>query len=381
MRKGITNFEPNRLSQARESRGLTQVALGEIINRTTASISRWESGKQLPEIDALEDLSKAFNLPVSFFLRSIPDHGDSPMFFRSMAAMTRTVRERTKARLRWGQDISLKLQEDIDLPEVNLLSPDLGDYKEITNSQIEKIASECRKMWGLGIAPISDMLLVLENAGIVVIKEEVGVASMDGLSNWSSADNRPYIFIAKDKDSCVRSRIDAAHELGHLILHRNVDEKYLNAKQDFTEIERQAFYFAGAFLMPDESFSAEIRTPSINNLLALKERWKVSIGAMIMRCVSLKIIDEDYKEQMFKYCSSRGWRKNEPLDDVLLVENPRLLSRSIRLLVENGIKSRKQLLNDFRLNSVDIESLAGLPRGYMNDTQAEIFNFPKLKDI
>lgn len=379
MRVGTPGFQAERLTQARDARGLTQTALAEIINRPSSSISRWENGGQLPEIEALDGLSRALNVPIAFFMKPIPDHGTAPFFFRSMAVTTQSLRKRTQSRLRWAQDISVVLQEWLELPQINVPRLEASDYREIKDDDIERIASECRTSWELGMGPIMDVLLILENAGIIVVKEEVGAAAMDGLSNWSIADNRAYMLIAKDKDTCVRSRMDSAHELGHLVLHHSIKPETLKSAADFKEIERQAFYFAGAFLMPAESFGSEIWSPSLNTLLALKERWKTSLAAMIMRCTSLGIISEDYQRQMWKYYSSRGWRKNEPLDDTLVPENPRLLARSIKLLVEEKVCSREQLLNDFRLSSSDVESLAGLPRGYMSDQNADVIAFPKLK--
>ncbi|MCB2100784.1 MAG: ImmA/IrrE family metallo-endopeptidase [Rhodobacterales bacterium] len=379
MRSGIPGFRAERLVEARDSRGLTQVALAELINRTSSSISRWEGGGQLPEPEAMEALARALNVPIAFFLRPLPDHGPAPMFFRSMASTTQSVRKRTQARMRWAQDIALSLQELVDLPEVNVPRLDVTDHREIRDEDVERMANECRAAWELGAGPIADVLLVLENAGIVVVKEEVGTVTMDGLSNWSAADNRPYVLIARDKDTCVRSRMDAAHELGHLVLHHSLKPKTLNNSADFKEIERQAFDFAGAFLMPAESFSAEIWSPSLNAFVALKERWRASVGAMIMRCAKLYMLSEEHQRRLWKYYSSRGWRKSEPLDDEFVPEHPRLLSRSVRLLIEEKVRIREELLSDFRLHGPDVEALCGLPRGYMTTEAAEVVELPKLK--
>jgi len=379
MRNGTPGFRAERLVEARDSRSLTQVALAELINRTSSSISRWEGGGQSPEPEALEALARALNVPVAFFLRPLPDHGPAPMFFRSMASTTQSVRKRTQARLRWAQDIALSLQEWVDLPEVNVPRLDVTDHREIRDEDIEHIANECRAAWELGAGPIADVLLVLENAGIVVVKEEVGTVKMDGLSNWSAADDRPYVLIARDKDTCVRSRMDAAHELGHSVLHHSLKPKPLNNSADFKEIERQAFDFAGAFLMPAESFSSEIWSPSLNAFVALKERWKASVGAMIMRCAKLSMLSEEYQRRLWKYYSARGWRKSEPLDNDLVPERPRVLSRSVRLLVEENVRGREALLSDFRLHGPDVEALCGLPRGYMTTESADVVTLPKLK--
>ncbi len=366
MRSGTPGFQAERLVEARDSRGLTQVALAELINRTSSSISRWEGGGQSPEPEALDALAGALNLPTAFFMRPLPAHGSAPMFFRSMASTAQSIRKRMRSRLRWAQDIALCLQDWVDLPEVDVPCLDVADHREIRDEDVERMATECRDRWNLGIGPISDVLLVLENAGIVVFKEETGTVKMDGLSNWSAMDGRPYVLIARDKDSCVRSRMDAAHELGHLVLHRHLGSRALNNAAHFKEIERQAFDFGGAFLMPAESFAAEIWSPSLNEFVALKERWKVSIGAMIMRCAKLNMLSEEHQRRLWKSFSARGWRKSEPHDEALAPEQPRLLSRSVRLLIDEKVRNRENLICEFRLHGPDIESLCGLPRGYTN---------------
>lgn len=379
MRNGTPGFQAARLVEARDARGLSQVGLAELIGRTSSSISRWESGAQLPEPEPLAALARALNLPVSFFLRPQPDHGPAPMFFRSMASTAQALRRRARSRLRWAQDIALDLQEWLDLPDVDVPHLEVEDYRDIREQDIERMAVECRRRWNLGLGPISDVLLVLENAGICVVKEEMGSVTMDGLSNWSDADHRPYILIASDKDTCVRSRLDAAHELGHLVLHRRLRDRTLGDAPSFKEIERQAFLFAGAFLLPAESFGSEVWSPSLNTYLALKERWKISAGAMIKRCATLGMVTEEYEQRLWKHYGARGWRKSEPLDDKLPVERPRLFARSVRLLVDEAVRTKQEIVESCRLPASDIESICGLPHGFMADNEAEVVVLPKIR--
>lgn len=380
MRAGVPGFQPERLVEARDSRGLSQVALGDLIGRDGSTVSRWERAGQLPEPEALQALSAALRLPVPYFLKPLTDHGARPMFFRALlSTTTQADRKRAKVRLRWAQDIAVAIQEWLELPAVDIPEFEIFDHRQIRDEDIEAIAAECRRRWNLGVGPISDMMLAIENAGVIVVREEVGTASMDGVSNWSDLDNRPGILIASDKATAVRSRMDLAHELGHLVLHRHISTRTLHSSADFKEIERQAFHFAGALLLPADSFSAEVYSPSLNTFLVLKERWKVSIGAMVMRSAQLGIVSDDYATRLWRHYSARGWRKSEPLDDVLKAEFPRLLARSIRLLVDEGVQSREDLLAEFRLSSTDIEALCALPRGYMNLTSAEVVAFPSLK--
>lgn len=380
MRSGTPGFQPERLTEVREARSLTQTMLSLIVDRSKSTVSKWENGDQTPDPEALEKLANGVNVRSSYFLLPVRSHGDRPQFFRSMASTAQSARKRAIARLRWVQDISLELQNFVELPAVDIPTCDKEDYRAISDSEIEILADKCRRHWRMGNGPISDVLLVLENAGAVVAFDELSSATMDGLSNWSEIDGRPYVLLASDKSTCVRSRMDAAHELGHLVLHRYVDTTTLNKPADFKEIERQAFLFASAFLLPAETFASEVTYPSLDGLLALKERWKVSVAAMVMRCFSLGIIDEFYKTRLFKNQSQRGWRKHEPLDDSLPVEKPRILARSIKLLIEENVLNKGALLEELRLSPWDIEELTGLPEGFLSAKSAEIAVLPKIKN-
>jgi len=54
--------------------------------------------------------------------------------------------------------------------------------------------------------------------------------------------------LASDKGDAAVSRFDAAHELGHLIMHHDAEPGDLY-------MERQADAFAAAFLMPAETIA------------------------------------------------------------------------------------------------------------------------------
>ena len=382
MKIGVTNFLPERLTQARDARHLSQVALSQLLGKTSStSVSRWEKGTQFPEQDALLHLAKAMNLPVSFFVKPLLAAGNSPQFFRSMAAITKGARGKGSARLRWGQEISLLLQEVVDFPASNVLDYGLNhDFKSFEDSEIENVAARCRAQWNLGNGPISDVHLLLENNGIVVIHDEIEVATMDGLSEWCNQDDRGYIYIAIDKPSAVRCRFSAAHELAHLVLHRHIDKTALSKTEEFSLIESQANRFAAAFLLPSDTFSSELKSPSLSSMLSLKERWKVSIAAMIVRCKQLHIIDEAYANQLWKHYSSRGWRKAEPLDEDIVFEYPRLLQRSITLLAEQGGWTLHDILQNLPFAASDIERLSNLPDGYLTESALPKREAPVLKN-
>jgi len=369
MRTGVNGFQPARLIQVRESLGITRVSLATLVGVSPATISNWEKGSQAPEEDKLRALGEAVKFPKNWFLQQPRDHGSKPYFFRSLASSTKTAREMAKVRVNWVAEMANILGQWVNWPEVNVPSLPEKVFLTITDGEIETLATECRKTWKLGMGPISDVVLTLENAGIIFARDEIGYLKMDGVSHWSQLDGRPYVFVAADKANGIRNRFDAAHELGHLVLHRDVDE--LTFKQHHKEIERQADLFAGCFLLPAESFSTEVSWPTLEALLSLKPRWKTSVAAMIMRCHQLDIIDDDQKLRLFKGRSARGWTKGEPYDDQFPFEEPRLLNRAVRMLVDQNILNRTELSHKLGLSEYLVESLCGLPNGFFSPQSAE----------
>jgi Zn-dependent peptidase ImmA (M78 family)/DNA-binding XRE family transcriptional regulator len=366
MRLGTAGFCAARLVQARAARGVSQTALAQIIGRAPATVYKWESGDHFPELESLERISQVLGMPTAWFLKPLPKV-DSVCFFRSRASATKRAREVVDIRLKWLNEIAGALEEWVELPPVNIPFDSAGDGRTLIDEEIEALALRCRQHWRLGLGPISDMLLVLENAGAICVREEVGYASMDGASRWSPLDDRPYVFLTADKANACRSRLDAAHELGHLVLHRAVSRTEFSGER-YEELERQAFAFGGAFLMPADSFAAEVSRPSLDTFAALKRRWKVSIGAMIKRCASLGIVDKDYETRLWKNYSARGWRRGEPFDNEIAIEHVRLLPRAVNLLLSEGGLDRDGLVRLLCLAPGDCESLCGLPLGFLTQT-------------
>jgi len=364
---GTPGFNNERLIQAREARGLTAVALAQMIGVTSANVSQYERGKQTPSPDVMDRLAQVLNCPRSFFLKNLEPFDQTCIWYRSMSTATKMARVRVEARFQWLKEIVAYLKQFLELPSLNIPAFVLPtDATQITNDQIEEIATQCRVFWNLGDTPITDLLLVLENNGIVVAKGELATETLDSFSQWPTADS-PYIFLNSEKASAVRLRFDAAHELGHLLLHRGIDGKQFRGASTNRLMENQCHRFALAFLLPAKRFTAELWAPTLNGFYTLKDRWRVSIQAMVKRCEQLGILDEIQLRRTWINLSRRGWRKWEPLDDALLPETPRLLPRSIDMLVASDIRTKEQILADLCLSAPDLEDLVCVPSGYFRD--------------
>lgn len=373
MRPGTPGFVGARLREAREARDLTGVALADIVGVTRAAISQYERERQSPSPEAMRKIAECLNLPMQFFLCRSPRFKPGTVFYRSMSSATKRARVRAERRYGWLHDIVDFLRNYVRFREVRV--PDFGlptDPTKIDDDHIEKLAEETRRSWGLGLGPISNVTWLLENQGAVVTRCELGAATLDAFSEWSQTDSSPYVILNSEKESAARSRFDAAHELGHMILHRHLHESLLRQAGSFSLIETQAHRFASAFLLPAKTFSDELYSPSLDGFRTLKEKWRVSIGAMIKRAAQLGIIGEAHERRLWMNIGRRKWRTKEPLDDTLKPEQPCFLRRSVELLITKGIISPNELPLRLALAARDIEELTGLDAGYLGDTGPEI---------
>jgi Zn-dependent peptidase ImmA (M78 family) len=175
--------------------------------------------------------------------------------------------------------------------------------------------------------------------------------------------------------------MDVAHEMSHLAIHWEVSVDQLET--DFDLIERQAKYLAGAILLPPRSFVSEISSLSLDGFLSLKKRWMVAVGAMIMRARQLKILTEEAATRLFQYRVTRGWHRQEPYDlpSETPLEDPRLLHRSVDMIVSGKVRTKRDLLEyDIGLGPSDVEMLACLPRGYFSGDPADVIPIePRLR--
>jgi Zn-dependent peptidase ImmA (M78 family) len=147
-------------------------------------------------------------------------------------------------------------------------------------------------------------------------------------------------------------------------------------------IERQAFRLASALLLPSTTYPLEVKHPSLAMFTSLKERWRVSIKAQIKRLSDLEIIPDDFALQLYKLYSAKGWSKGEPLDQHWSMTAPKALRDSLNLIVDNGVRSKEDLLaTEFTISSSDIESLCNLPRGWFDREPAEVVSLKSRDEV
>ena len=318
-------FDPQRLTLARELRGWNQSQLAGRLDLTASAISQFESGATSPSTENQLRLAQELDVPVAFF--SVPLVDTHEGFFRSLRRTSVADRRKARALAHLAYDVaassSALLFEPPEVPHPGL---------DATKDEIETLAGSVRSQWAIPEGPVPSMTGILESHGIIVIRSLLDSSDVDAFS--LPFPDHPVVVLSSDKGDRARSRFDAAHELGHLVLH---GEQVWGLK----EVENQAHWFAAAFLMPGAEIIDELpSTADWPVLFALKKKWQVSLAALLLRAKTLGKMPESTYLGAVKMMSARGWRKREPVP-LGRPEEPNLLRQ---LLQEEGMDSIRRAL-------------------------------------
>lgn len=315
-------FNPTRFALARKRRGMKKRELAERIGVSERSVSSYEKGEQEPELSTLKRIAEALIFPESFF--SAPDPEELTPDIASFRSMSKMSARQRDAALGAGS-IALLLDEWIEqkfnLPVHDL--PDLGrepdsltelanrsDYEDDIPFPTQKSAQDpeaaaeaLRSYWGLGELPVKNMVALLESKGIRVYSLAIDAKEVDAFSMWYGG--KPFVFLNTFK-SAEHCRFDAAHELGHLVLHRH-------GQAHGPELEREANAFASAFLMPRKSVLANgPKSATLPGLVAHKKYWTVSVAALNYRLHALGMTTDWTYRTLCIQIAEAGYRTREP---------------------------------------------------------------------
>jgi len=174
-------------------------------------------------------------------------------------------------------------------------------------------------------SPLAHVTNVLERAGVLVVALPMAMEDMDAFSLWAGREGQQPVIAALSGRPGARQRFSLSHELGHLVVHRVL-------RGTVRQVEAEADKFAGEFLLPEIAIRRELVPPVTLTLLAsLKQKWQVSMQALIMRALELRIITERQRRYLLQQMALRGWGgRNEPIE--IPSEKPRLLRQMAEML-------------------------------------------------
>ncbi len=336
-------FNPDMLRIARESRQMTQSELADSIGISQVIISKIEAGINNPSEKFLKEISIALDYPHKFFENQCFALDMGIRLHRKRSSLSKKEENYIDAMASKNNIYISKLLNyvdiEIDIPEI------IVDGEKSP----QDIADEVRYIWNIPKGYIRNLTKIIEKAGIIVNEIDVHPKKFDGVSFFNKKLGCGVIVINKNQ-APDRYRFTLAHELGHLIMHRNS----LSPNR-----ENEANAFASSFLMPAKDIKNDLINLQFWNLPQLKTLWRVSMAAIIRRAKDLELITENKYTSLNVRLSQLGYKINEPTMDIEK-EEPSLL-QDIILHFYNELNFNKvDMMNLLTINENDYNEIFGI---------------------
>lgn len=317
----MSEFSASRLTLARERKGWFRKELASRCGVTAQTVSNWESGTTIPSSNAIVGLVEELGFPESFFFREdVKNLTQGGLSFRARSRTPAWQKHSAVAAATMVCELVSWIDERFELPEVKL--------PKLVGQPPDVAARMVRAEWMLGQKVIPNMIRLLESRGVLVFSLAQNCRDIDAFSFW--AGERPVVMLNTLK-SAERSRMDAAHELMHLIAH----EEETGKKE-----EQEATTFGGAFLLPSSDVLARVkRVISLPQLIEAKRRWGVALSALVYRLHELGIASDWQYRTLFVEMAKKNYLADEP-NPIDTRETSSLLSQVFQHLQDQEVQLR-----------------------------------------
>lgn len=332
-------FNPTRFACARKRHGLSKIQMAWLIDVDLKSVSAYESGKTTPREDVLERIVSETGFPPQFFFGDdLEEPNPDAVSFRSMKKMTARQRDMALSQGAIATHLCRFIEDKFELPKVDI--PDLSHVPSP-----ESASETLRQHWGIGNMPINNLIHLLESKGVRVFSLSIDAREVDAFSMWKG--ETPMMFLNTYK-TAEHSRMDAAHELAHLAMHRH-------ALPHGRDVEHEAKIFASCFLMPRASVIANgKRSPSYGDLVDLKKMWKVAVSALNHRLYTTGMTTEWQYRMMCIEIAKRD-RTKEPNE--IPRETSQVLFKVFSALHDEEHMSRSDVAHALSIPRSEMEQL------------------------
>ncbi len=292
----------SRLKQARESAGLsTRTAAGRLQSLghaiTYATISNYENCKTVPPLAILDAFAAIYDRKREWFYAEGPTL--SGIRYRAIQAVRVGEKRTFEGEALGWLTAYLAVEKVIDDPRK---WPE--DFKVEPNDSGPAVAEKLRKASKLVDLPIPSIVRLAENIGIRVIQ----VATEARIDGFAAMLDGVAVMAVNANLSGDRMRMNVAHEIAHHLFADCVKSTTLSEK----EIERRAMDCGSHLLIPDQAIEDAIKLKSMVRLVQYKERFGVSLAAMIFRGKALGLLTEQEYQRLWIEFGRLGWRKDEP---------------------------------------------------------------------
>ncbi|MBC6477576.1 MAG: ImmA/IrrE family metallo-endopeptidase [Hormoscilla sp. GM7CHS1pb] len=303
------------LTRYRKGLGLSQEALAEKVGVTIERIENYENAKILPDSKTLSALARALDVTLDNLLRSqsFGDATSSSMElpdFRFRAHGSFKENPQFTARVRRMLETYNAIEAAVGVPPFapETLSCDRLEGKE---KLIQATATRFRGSFGLGDIAVPNLFQAVEKLGLKVLRQPIEIRGFFGISACSLARGA-FVIVNTHDITIERQLFTLAHELGHLIFHRdeygdNLMKK--GSKEAEKAREKVADYFASHLLIPQTEFDLVYQYD--RNILQLKQHFRVSYQVILTRLAEMGAID--YQQEINKIRAIYKNRHGSPL--------------------------------------------------------------------
>ena len=219
----MSSFDPSRFALARRAAGKTKSDLARDLGLSPASISQYEAGNTIPKPQVLAQAALTLGVNSAYFEHTAtrrPLTQASGPFFRSLRAITQRERYEAEATSEHAYDVVALIEAQAHLPAAAI--PAIPVAANATRAQVESTAAQLREQCEIAPdRPIANVVRLIESRGAFVCRPPAISPRVDAFSRWFHT--RPLVFLCQGKQDKARSRFDAAHELGHLVMHHEPD--------------------------------------------------------------------------------------------------------------------------------------------------------------
>jgi Zn-dependent peptidase ImmA (M78 family)/transcriptional regulator with XRE-family HTH domain len=330
-------FNGELLNLLRKSKRFTQKDVCNNINISQGKLSKIEQGLIQPDDDFVKQLSSFFDVDISFFYQDEQCYSPANPYHRSRSTLQKGDKDMVESKANLYRIYLRKLLEAVDISHNFLPIAD----NTLSPTEIAKLT---RRNLKLSKGPIANLTKLIEDNGIFIIIYNFNTSALDGFTILGAADVIPIIFINSTFPG-ERIRFTLAHELGHYIMHQTLQEK--------RDIETEANNFASEFLMPTDDIKPELfslNTIKLNTsrLIQLKQKWKVSMNALLKKAIDIGAITKNQERYLWMQMAKLGFRSNEPYP--LAIEEPSLLKELINIHKEQLGYSSTELASMLKIS-------------------------------
>ncbi len=338
-------MEPRQLTFVREYQGYSQTELASHISGLSQSnLSKFEKGVGVLSDEVKQKIVEFLGFPESFYEQTISNNVENAEY-RKKAGLPKAKKDIIEYTNKLIGFVVDQMSESIEFPPFSLKTLDIEE-----GYSPKYIAQFTRKFLDIKQGPVKDICTLLERYGIIIVEKEYD-DMFDGVSFFTDKGYPVIVINGNPEMRNDRKRLSIAHELGHIIMHLS---RTFAISPD-RDKEAEAFEFAAEFLMPEDEIRNSLMNLKPSYLFPLKQRWLVSMAAIVRRAKELECITSDKYRYFNVELSRKGYKKHEPGN--VYIDTPHAFKEAYMLFKTELGYSDQELADSFHLPLFVIQQL------------------------